>query len=204
MGVLRYELRLRLTVPILLLFNLTMYPTPESLGCPHVPPAPFAPQDSDKLQSVGIRLYTTASKQLYGNHSQVKSSELDLIYTAMDTMRLLEIRPAEWVQSRLLMFKKTSIGDRLPRAPVNYVFSTKALTEAEFFPGDLCLPRIIVTPATREFLRRWNVSKRNRLSLDWIESESAKVGEYNWRIQQMVNDDVEQGTFVWMSTYRSV
>ncbi len=181
-----------------------MYPTPASLGCPYVPPAPLAPEDSDKLVPVGTRLYVTASKQLYGAHSQVKSSESDLIYQAMDAMAQLEIRPAEWVQSRLLMFKKTSIGDRLPRAPVNYVFSLKALTEAEFFSGDLCLPRIIVTPATRDFLRRWNICKRTGQHMDWVEAESAKVRVYNQRIQQLVNADVEQGTFVWMSTYRSV
>ena len=181
-----------------------MYPTPASLGCPYVPPAPLAPEDNDELLPVGIRLYTTASKQLYGAHSQVKSVEMDLIYQSMDTMRQLEIRPAEWVQMRLLMFKKTSIGDRLPRAPVNFVFSSKALLESEFFSGDLCLPRIIVTPATRQFLRRWNISKRSGLKMDWVESESAKVRVHNQRIQQLVNDDVRQGTFVWMSTYRSV
>jgi hypothetical protein len=164
----------------------------------------MAPEDNDQLVPVSTRLYVTASKQLYGTHSQVKGSELDLIYQATDAMRLLEIRPAEWVFSRLLMFKKTSISDRLPRAPVNYVFSLKALTEADFFPGDLCLPRIIVTPATREFLKRWNISKRSGMKMDWVEVESAKVRAYNQRVQQLVDADVKQGTFVWMSTYRSV
>jgi len=181
-----------------------MYPTPQALGSPYVPPAPFAPPDNDQLLPVGLRLYETASKELYGRHSQVKGSELGLIYYAMDTMRILEIRPAEWVQYRLLAFKKTSIGDRLPRAPVNFVFSGKALTDVEFIPGDLCLPRLIVTPATTAFLKRWNNARRNQQPLSWVEPELAKVKAYNQRVQLLINDEVAKGTYVWMSTYRSI
>lgn len=178
-----------------------MYPTPEYLASPYVPPAPLAPEDNDQLLPVGTRLYVTASKELYGRHSQVKSSEDDLIYYSMDAIRQLGIRPAEWVQARLLLFKKVAIGDRLPRAPVNFVFSIKALTETEFFSGDLCLPRIIATPATREFLKRWNRSRRGGLGLTWAESALPKVRAYNQRIQNLINTEVRKGTFVWMSTY---
>jgi len=174
-----------------------MLPTQEELALPHVPPAPFAPTDSELLLPVGIKLYTTASKSLYGASSHIKSENLGCIYSAMDLLRFMDYKPAEWVQYRMTLFRKLRIGDQLPRAPVHFVFSTKAITEPGFTPGDLALPRCVFTSAAREFCKRWRSKRRS----EEFYKELASVREYNVRMQTLLDEAVNSGEFVWFQRF---
>lgn len=170
-----------------------MFPTKEELSLPYVPPAPPAPERDDQLLPVGIKLYTTASKSLYSVSSHIKSEDMDCVYWSMDLLRFLEYRPAEWVQYRLALFKALRIGDKLPRAPVRFVFSPKAIVEPDFKPGDLALPRCIFTKAARELCAKW----RNKPKTAEYSQDLTRLRAHNQRVQDLLNNAVASGEFVW-------
>lgn len=174
------------------------YPSPEETCAPYIPGAPLLTDDCDPA-SVGYRLYQTACEALYGRCSRVSKSDLTTIQLAMLQLQTLEIKPAEWVIHRLRVFALSELSQRLPRPPVNFVFSIKAMTDKPFDSGELLLPRLVVTPAMRHLVKTWN---RCRKSGIWSEydSELLAVIEQNKKIQKQLEDRVDAGDFIWLVT----
>lgn len=173
------------------------YPTVQELGLPIVPPAPTVPDREP--EKVGSRLYTSASRLLYGRSSIVRDEEMLQIMLAMEAMKALDIKPAEWILSRLNYFAHSALAERLPRAPVKYVFSQKAIAESNFVGGDLSVPRpIMTTPAIAL------VKDMGKLSSLQYGRRLSEVKSHNRTIQKLIDDKISAGEFVWMESVETL
>ena len=78
---------------------------------------------------VGITLYRTACMNILGVQANIRSTDYNLIYSTMDLLRAMEIKPAEWVQWQFMRYAYTELAKTVNRPPVRFVFSTKAIEE---------------------------------------------------------------------------
>lgn len=170
-----------------------MLPTAEDLRLPVIPPAPPAPDDSEKLLEVGITLYRTACMNILGVQANIRHTDHSLIYSTMDLLRAMEIKPAEWVQWQFMRYAYTELAKTVNRPPVKFVFSTKAIEE--FKGGDLALPRLLLTEPSKRYLVR-------RTKGNVTQTELSELWRLNNSIQERINNAVQMGIFVWASRFQ--
>lgn len=170
-----------------------MYPTADDLRLPVIPPAPPAPDDSERLLEVGITLYRTACANILGVNAVVRSSDYNLIYSTMDLLRAMEIKPAEWIQWQFMRYAYTELSKTVNRPPARFVFSVKAIDEFE--GGDLALPRLVMTEPTRKYLIR-----RSKGTV--TQAELHELWKFNGSMQDRINQAVQGGAFVWASRFQ--
>lgn len=170
-----------------------MLPTADELRLPVIPPAPPAPDDSERLLEVGTTLYRTACMNILGVHANIRSTDHNLIYSTMDLLRAMDIKPAEWIRWQFMRYSYTELAKTVNRPPVRFVFSTKAIEE--FKGGDLALPRLLLTEPSKRYL-----VKRSKGTV--TQAELSELWKLNGSIQDRINIAVQRGIFVWASRFQ--
>jgi hypothetical protein len=127
----------------------------------------------------------------------------------------LDIPPAEWLLHRIEVFGRSPLRDQVNLPPANFVWSPGALARAVTdeggldFLGRLAEPRIVMTSEALDLIARWHRTRRELVRLrgaslplppdawDWYEPQLDLVVHANARRQQVLNQRVADGEFVW-------
>ncbi len=177
------------------------FPDADMLGMPYVPPAPSLPEKNPL--PFAVRTMQTAMEAMYGrDRKKLLHKQEQAVVDISRQLGLLGVLPAEWMILRFRSFSRSSIADKFPVPPFNFIFSQKAIDdwlERQDFIAEVRIPRRFLGLQSREAVKAWCAAKAGKASWERYDNVLLSAQQENLALQAELNSRVALGEFVWFS-----